>query len=970
MVHWYLHVDLDAFFASVEQLDHPEYRGKPLIVGGLPEDRRSVVSTASYEARKFGVHSAMPTYQAYRLCPHGIFVHGRMQRYAELSYQIMNIFRDFSPDVEQMSIDEAFIDITGTEKLFGPPEVTAAKIKERVKRETGLTVSVGIASTKYLAKIASGFQKPDGLTYIHKGDELNFMLSLPLNKVWGLGPKTLNLLRSKGIKSTRDIYEKPYDTLEFLFGKNTAAFLYNVVRGNESEAFNRQTKNHSISAETTFPYDLTDVYTIETELLELAHGVYFRLLKHNQYSRTAFIKIRYDDFSTCTVQETVNRNIMTLDSFFEIIKRLFEKKYDNSRGIRLLGVGFENVDSEEKPYQQDLFENGDEKKLAVEKAILQLEKKHPQIKVKKARTLKAVLLVFLLSLVSLEKVQTEEPQTKVIQKGAGTVLPDQLSPEEETSGSLFEWDLNDQKHVDFSIEGSWAAEVNAGLNINREEVSFAAPVFRQEIELSAMILLNQHWFFQGDFAQEFKHNTYAAGYKDGNYVKLAKLANRGITVQNPKLYSADFFGYSLAGGANQAPGFALQLASPDQRWLADFLVRYDMTSSRSLTFYGMNQVTDQQKAPENFMYGRAFKFPSEAASSLQNIKDIYVESKQGTFFDKNHKRYKKLSVTDYYYSVQKNQLYISSQAGAGQKDVDSTLSQNTKTIPTILITFLHSNEASFIATKTGSYQDVATFAGKIQSQFNSSTTKKYQLEAFSYPLLTQIESKNALVIQNSSGFSPYLITNLYDCGLYETADFSVISASTGKTLTQYAAFETQELFTGLNEDLFKNAHSFTQIINQDFPDSTYPFVQDAPEIYLNLASPTDIKIIKRTYSPVTSLNIGTTACAGSVQVYKNNIIDTGAVYNSETGDITLSSTEAGCDEEVTISSVTPAEGYELAALYYTVGDDTTHHDIENNTFTMPAGNVTVYATFALANYTFTVEGAENGNVEIKKDENE
>ena len=147
---WFLHLDLDAFFASVEQLDHPEYKGKPLIVGGKPEDKRSVVSTASYEARKFGVHSAMPTFKAYKLCPQGIFVYPRMKRYAELSCKIMSIFNDFSPDVQQMSIDEAFVDLTGTEKLFGPPSETAMKIKQRVKQETGLTVSAGLAPTKYL----------------------------------------------------------------------------------------------------------------------------------------------------------------------------------------------------------------------------------------------------------------------------------------------------------------------------------------------------------------------------------------------------------------------------------------------------------------------------------------------------------------------------------------------------------------------------------------------------------------------------------------------------------------------------------------------------------------------------------------------------------------------------------------------------------------------------------------------------
>ena len=374
--HWYLHVDLDAFFASVEQLDNPELRGKPVIVGGKPEDRRSVVSTASYEARAFGVHSAMPVFQAYRLCPQGIFVHGRMHRYAELSHQIMNIFRDFSPDVDQMSIDEAFIDLTGTEKLFGPQEETARKIKKRVKDETGLTVSVGLAPTKYLAKIASGLSKPNGFYHIKSGEEESFMLNLPLTKVWGLGPKSLELIHSKGLNSTRDIYEKDYDTLEFLFGKNMATFLYNVVRGIEKDSFTRETKSHSISAETTFPYDLTDIYTIETELMELAHGVFFRLLKEEGYSRTAMVKIRYDDFSTCTVQETVERNIITLDSYFEIIKRLFEKRYENGRGIRLLGVGFENIVNEEKPNQQDLFnENNDEKKQAVEKAILKLSKK-------------------------------------------------------------------------------------------------------------------------------------------------------------------------------------------------------------------------------------------------------------------------------------------------------------------------------------------------------------------------------------------------------------------------------------------------------------------------------------------------------------------------------------------------------------------------------------------------------------------
>ena len=267
--HYYLHVDLDAFFASVEQLDNPQYRGKPVIVGGKPGEKRSVVSTASYEARKFGVHSAMPIAKAYQLCPDGIYVHGRMKRYAELSYQIMNIFRDFSPDVQQISIDEAFIDLTGTEKLFGPPEETAYKIKNMLKEQTGLTVSVGLAPTKYLAKIASDMNKPDGFYCIQEGQEESFMLNLPLKKVWGIGDKTLEALNTAGIRTTRDVYDKSLQALIFMFGENTGNFLYKVVRGIETVDFDRKTKSHSISNETTFPYDVTDPYTAETTILEL-----------------------------------------------------------------------------------------------------------------------------------------------------------------------------------------------------------------------------------------------------------------------------------------------------------------------------------------------------------------------------------------------------------------------------------------------------------------------------------------------------------------------------------------------------------------------------------------------------------------------------------------------------------------------------------------------------------------------------
>lgn len=381
----YFHVDLDAFFASVEQLDHPEFRGKPVIVGGVPGDRRSVVSTASYEARKFGVHSAMPVFQAAKLCPQGIFIHPNMRRYHEKSREVMSIFQDFSPDVQQMSVDEAFIDMTGTEKLFGKPVEAAKKLKNEVKEKTGLTVSVGISSTKYCAKIASGIKKPDGLFEVENGKETDFMLSLPLEKLWGAGKKTQEKLKSFGITTTKDIYSRSLQLLQSSFGKATGLFLYNAVRGNEYEDFNSKPKSRSISAETTYEYDLYDSYAIETALLELCHTVMFRSLKEKVRSKSISIKIRYEDFSTVSIQEASERYVSSVDDFFDRVKNLFWKKYSGKLGIRLLGVCLQNLEDDTKPREQNLFDFGEEKKRALEQAILKAQQKDPNLKVTKAR---------------------------------------------------------------------------------------------------------------------------------------------------------------------------------------------------------------------------------------------------------------------------------------------------------------------------------------------------------------------------------------------------------------------------------------------------------------------------------------------------------------------------------------------------------------------------------------------------------
>lgn len=871
IVHWYLHVDLDAFFASVEQLDHPEYRGKPVIVGGKPEDRRSVVSTASYEARVFGVHSAMPTFQAYKLCPQGIFVHGRMHRYAEFSHQIMNIFRDYSPDVDQMSIDEAFIDLTGTEKLFGPPEETARKIKKRVKDETGLTVSVGLASTKYLAKIASGLSKPDGFYHIKAGSEESFMLNLPLNKVWGLGPKSLELIRGKGLTSTRDIYEKDYDTLEFLFGQNMATFLYNVVRGIEKESFSRKTKSHSISAETTFPYDLTDIYTIETELLELAHGVFFRLLKEESYSRTAFVKIRYDDFSTSTVQETVDRNIITLDSFFEIIKRLFEKRYQSGRGIRLLGVGFENVVKEEKPFQQDLFAlNNDEKKQAVEKAILKLSKKHPEIKVSKARTLKTIVFIILLAALP-NQLQAE----------------DSASEEKEPPVYLFDYDINDKAHVDFSASGLWKAEFTGGLDFSFGNgtdfaVSPTLPVFKQETDISALLTLNKNWYFEAAFADEFTRNTLAFGYKGDGLIRSFRLANRGITM--PEGYSAEHFGYSLRGGNNQAPGMSLQLVSPSEKIQADFLVRYDITETKSEIYYGMNKVSDIKISAADFAYGREFHFPEGSASKLHEIKNIYVEDKAGSYTDSRGISYRRLSSDEY--ATSNNVLYLSQQAGGG-KNTDGD-------IPCILVSFNSSATPAALISEGGSWSNPSSFFGKIQKALGAGGT--YQIENFCYEMLTSIDNDTSLIIQNYEGFSPFLCPSVYECGTNQEADYLVISSKSEVPVTKYKAAETDDLYTNLFEDYFDKKLCTVRVTNKETMQNVYSFAEDCPEIYLNLAGKNDLAIRVRSYSPVKEIFISKKAAAGTVQVYKNGILLNGTSFNENTGVLELNTSVSNTDQ--------------------------------------------------------------------------
>jgi len=340
----FIHADLDAFYASVEQLDHPEYRGKPVIVGGLPGDRRSVAATASYEARTFGVHSAMPIAEAARLCPQGIFLRGRMARYREKSEEIMAIFRDFAPEVQQLSIDEAFLDISGMERILGTPREAGVKLKDRVLRETGLRISLGFASNKYLAKIASGLSKPDGLFVVPRGEEEAFMRSLPVGKIWGAGAKTQGIFQKHGFKTGEDLYRLSPQVLSSLFGKAMGHFLYLAVRGQPAENFETDRGSRSLSTERTFDYDLYDEFVIETALFDLCQTLLWRLLGSPWQSRTAAIKIRYGDFSTEGARKTWQYPVRGLTDLYDRLLDLFREKYRPGKGVRLLGVGLLNLE--------------------------------------------------------------------------------------------------------------------------------------------------------------------------------------------------------------------------------------------------------------------------------------------------------------------------------------------------------------------------------------------------------------------------------------------------------------------------------------------------------------------------------------------------------------------------------------------------------------------------------------------------
>ncbi|MBN2711878.1 MAG: DNA polymerase IV [Planctomycetes bacterium] len=333
-----LHVDMDAFYASVEQHDNPELRGKPVIVGGSAEGR-GVVSAASYEARAYGVHSAMPTSKAHRLCPHGIFLRVRMWRYQEVSEQVHAVFAEFTPDIQPISVDEAFLDISGCQRLFGSPAEIARKLKDAVKARTGLTASVGVGPNRFVAKIASDIEKPDGLVLIRREEVLDRLAPLPVNRIWGVGRVTGLKMEKLGINTIADLRQWPQHTLVEHFG-NTGASLYNLARGEDHSEVEEGEVEKSVSNETTFSRDLFDTGELEHALLALSDKVGSRLRSKGFTGRTIQLKVKYGDFTSITRRVTLPCPTCVGSEIYSVaVKLLHARTEAGSRSIRLIGVG-------------------------------------------------------------------------------------------------------------------------------------------------------------------------------------------------------------------------------------------------------------------------------------------------------------------------------------------------------------------------------------------------------------------------------------------------------------------------------------------------------------------------------------------------------------------------------------------------------------------------------------------------------
>lgn len=342
---------MDAFFASVEQLDYPELRGKPVIVGGT--GNRGVVSAASYEARQYGVHSAMPGHEARRRCPNGIFIAPRIARYREISAQVFDVMRSITPLVEGLSLDEAFLDVTGSLRLFGSPSDVGNVLRERIRTATQLNVSIGVAPSKFVAKIASDIEKPAGFVVVPPSAVQNFLDPLPVKRLWGLGPKTLPRLEAAGLKTFRDVREAKPEMLRALLG-NQAERFRQLAAGNDDRSVNPEREDKSVSAEETFSTDLRQLEALEKVLLALTDKVATRLRRNTLLPRTVTVKIREQGFITHTRSCSFRPASNETQVLWQQARRLLQQWWHEhpNAAIRLIGIGTSQFEAIEQP---DLF---------------------------------------------------------------------------------------------------------------------------------------------------------------------------------------------------------------------------------------------------------------------------------------------------------------------------------------------------------------------------------------------------------------------------------------------------------------------------------------------------------------------------------------------------------------------------------------------------------------------------------------
>lgn len=368
-----IHIDLDAFFASVEELLNPGIAGQPIIVGGGP-GWRGVVASASYPARAYGVRSAMPTAQALRLCPQAILIPGDPERYSEISDQVMALLSEYTPLMEKVSIDEAFLDVTGCERLWGPAEEIARTIQRRVKEEVGLPSSLGVAANKLLTKMASEERKPGGLVVVPPGQEAAFLAPLPVERLWGVGPATAQRLRALGVEAIGELARLPLDLLEKEFGA-LGRVLYRRAWGRDDSLLTPYREPKSMGHEHTFARDLTTLREVQRYLLDLCERVGRRLRGHRMRGRTITVKLRHSDFTTLTRSATLPRPTDLDQVIYDQAVQILRREWRPGMRLRLVGVSISNL-TPRLPSQLDLFDQREAKLSRLHRAVDEIRERY------------------------------------------------------------------------------------------------------------------------------------------------------------------------------------------------------------------------------------------------------------------------------------------------------------------------------------------------------------------------------------------------------------------------------------------------------------------------------------------------------------------------------------------------------------------------------------------------------------------